>query len=246
MFFSFNTSVKAQSSDTINVSKQTILLVDTIENVKVLEPIKNIRKKYKGKEFDYTEITDKDRALSIWERFLLWLSDLLQKYFNVSSPQKAESFIGIIMRVIGFIAIVFVLYKIVMHLLNENGNWIFGRKANDFNNIKAENIDLDINRNNFKELIGNAVQSNDYRLAIRFYYLMSLKNLSEKNIIEWDNEKTNYDYYSEIKKPIIKKQFQYISYIYDYCWYGEFEINEKSFSDGRLAFEKMIELTKDG
>ncbi len=244
MFFCFNSTVKAQNPDTLNVSTKTIL-VDTLKNVQVLEPIKNIRKKYKGKEFDYSEITDKDRALSIWERFLLWLSDFLQKYFKVSSPQKAESFIGIMMRVIGFIAIIFVLYKIVMHLMNENGNWIFGRKSDDLNPIKAENLDLDINKSNFKDLISNALQSNNYRLAIRYYYLMSLKKLSEKSIIEWDKEKTNYDYYSEIKKTSLKKQFQYISYIYDYCWYGKFEMNEKSFAEGKMAFEKMITLANN-
>ena len=94
---------------------------------------------------------------------------------------------------------------------------------------------------NFKTLINKALEKNNYRLAIRYHYLQVLKHLSKKGQIEWDTEKTNYDYYREIKDEKTREEFQYISYIYDYCWYGEFEISNEDYNKGALAFNKLLE-----
>ena len=60
-------------------------------------------------------------------------------------------------------------------------------------------------------LISEAESNNNYRLAIRYYYLWLLKGLSEKEIIDYDPEKTNSDYQYEIKTPEISEQFAYTS-----------------------------------
>ncbi len=125
--------------------------------------------------------------------------------------------------------------------MNDEGNWIFGRKS-DKNNINATDIETNIHQTDFYAMVEEALLNNDYRSAIRYYYLLSLKRLSDKEVIEWDSEKTNYDYYQEIKDDKIKKQFQYISYIYDYCWYGEFNIEKTEFDTSEKAFKKLFNL----
>ncbi|WP_321538612.1 hypothetical protein [Flavobacterium piscinae] len=64
--------------------------------------------------------------------------------------------------------------------------------------------------------------------------------MSYKNMIEWDIEKTNSDYLYELKEPLFKSDFEYVSYLYNYIWYGEFELDEPTFEKAKSAFEKII------
>ena len=80
----------------------------------------------------------------------------------------------------------------------------------------------------------------NYRLAIRYYYMWLLKSLTDRGEIEWDIEKTNGDYYREIKSESLKQDFQFLSYVYEYSWYGEFEISDSDFSKTETAFLKLI------
>lgn len=216
------------------------LVIDTTKNKNLVKPIKNIKQKYSGRDFVYTE---KAVQLNFWERFKLWLAQKVFEFFNMSSVESSGKVIVVILRIIGILLVLFVIYKIVMHLMNEDGNWIFGRKS-DKVQINASDIDTDIHQMDFKQLIEESISKKNYRLAIRYYYLLVLKKLSDKDKIIWDNEKTNYDYYQELGNSEIKKQFQYISYIYDYCWYGEFNIDEREYETGKNAFQKLIETLK--
>ena len=78
-------------------------------------------------------------------------------------------------------------------------------------------------------------------MAIRYYYLWTLKKLSERNIIEWHVDKTNTDYLYEIQSKELKDNFQYLSYLYNYIWYGEFEMNDITFNQAQKAFEKTLQ-----
>jgi len=149
--------------------------------------------------------------------------------------------VTLLLKILGFLLIAFVIFKIVSAYMNDDGNWIFGRKSDKIN-IQAKDIETKLHETDFKTLVEEALLKNDYRSAIRYYYLLSLKKLSNKEIIEWDSEKTNYDYFQEIKEEKVKKQFQYISYIYDYAWYGEFNIEKPEFNTSEQAFKKLFSL----
>lgn len=85
-----------------------------------------------------------------------------------------------------------------------------------------ESLDLDL-------LLKEAIISNNFRLAIRIHYLKILKGLNEKKIIEWKNEKTNYDYIQEIKDQNLKSDLDRVTYLYEYVWYGEVELTKSKF-----------------
>ena len=87
--------------------------------------------------------------------------------------------------------------------------------------------------------INEAIASGNYRSAIRYLYLNSLKKLSASGKIDWDFQKTNGDYYREIEDVALKAQFQKVSYLYDYIWYGEFAIDEHAFAKAQLEFDSL-------
>lgn len=220
-----------------SIQKDT-LTVDTSSFVKKRHVVKKIKEKYSGRDFIYVE-TAKDKSQNAWQRFTNWLSRGFEKLFNIDSPKTSKLIVKRIMQILGILLIIFVIYKIISSYMNNDGYWIFGRKSDKLS-INAIDVEEDIHHTNFETLIENALIEKDFRLAIRYNYLLVLKHLSEKEKIIWDNEKTNYDYYQEIKNKDLKKQFQYISYIYDYCWYGEFKIENNEYKSGEFAFNKLI------
>jgi hypothetical protein len=88
-------------------------------------------------------------------------------------------------------------------------------------------------------LIKEAINQKNYRLAIRYYYLLSLKHLTESDSIAWQPQKTNEDYISEIETDHIKTDFKNITRIYDYVWYGEFNVDVLKFEALKLPFEDL-------
>jgi len=79
-------------------------------------------------------------------------------------------------------------------------------------------------------LYNSAIVAGDYRLAIRMQFIKALQVLSEKDLIQWEIEKTNRDYYREISEADLKKSFRELANIYERVWYGE-QDNHKYHSD---------------
>ncbi len=90
-----------------------------------------------------------------------------------------------------------------------------------------------------QRFIDDSIASGDYRSAVRFLYLDVLKDLSARGAIKWNHQKSNADYYCEIKNPVIKERFKKISYLYDHVWYGEFALDRAGFDKARVNFNNL-------
>ena len=142
------------------------------------------------------------------------------------------------MKVIAILIILFVVYLIVKIIINKEGGWIFGKSAKKI--TVSEITEEDIHSLDFNTIITKAKNEKNYRLATRYYYLWLLKSFSDRNIIEWDIEKTNGDYINEISNVELKSEFQFLSYVYEYSWYGEFDLTQTDFEKTETAFLKLI------
>ncbi|WP_129583099.1 DUF4129 domain-containing protein [Flavobacterium cyanobacteriorum] len=192
--------------------------------------------KYKGEEFIY-EL--KPQAKTNWQRFLDWLSKVLNDIFSFGNSATNTPAYAIIVRILLGLLLLFVVYLIVKAIVNKEGSFrIFGRSGKK---ISVQNVtEGDIHQMDFRQLIESTKQKQDYRLGVRYYYLWLLKKLSNREIIDWHWDKTNTDYRYEIKDAGLRKDFEYLSYLYDYSWYGEFPINELAFGKAEKAFLKTI------
>jgi len=77
-------------------------------------------------------------------------------------------------------------------------------------------------------------------LAIRYYYLLTLKTLNLKKYIKFENEKTNAQYLNEISKKPFKNDFAYLQYLYNYIWYGKFSINTNQYNKAKNYFVTLL------
>lgn len=192
--------------------------------------------KYKAEsEFDY-EV--KIRTKTLWDRFWEAIGNFLDRLFSSGNNATGTSAFEIFMRILAFLLIGFVIYMIVRAILNKEGMWIFGRSAKkiESSDVNIENIhELD-----FSKLTEETKKEGNYRLALRYYYLWVLKKMSSREIIDWHWDKTNSDYLYEIKDNTLRQDFEYLSYLYDYSWYGEFQIDSDAFHKAEKAFLKTL------
>lgn len=227
-------SIPGFAQDTLTVSKSEIQVDSSA--VEEVQFEKGFQEKYTDDEFIY-EV--KVKELNAWDRFLEWLYDLFERLFNSSSRENTEAIVEIILKVLAAALIIFVIYLIVKAIMNGEGSWVFG-KSSDKKVINYEEIERNIHLVDFEKLIKETLKNGENRLAIRYYYLWLLKIMSAKQLIEWDVEKTNSDYLYEIKNTATKSQFEYVSYLYNYIWYGEFELDEVTFVKAKKAFDNLI------
>ena len=133
------------------------------------------------------------------------------------------------------------LILIIRGLIKADRRGLLFGKINS-NEIKMIESEEDISQINFDELIAAAAERKDYKLAVRYLFLKSLKLLSEKELIELRNNKTNHQYLSEIKNNRISNAFQIATSRFEWIWYGNFPVDEKVMKSSQNDFNELFGL----
>ncbi|WET03782.1 DUF4129 domain-containing protein [Flavobacterium sp. YJ01] len=202
---------------------------------------KNFKKKYTGSDFIYEYQTPEKNW---WDLFKEWLAKLFANLFHFESAQTSLNFVVILFRIIAILVVIIVVYFIAKNISNQEGKWIFGKS--DKKTIFYSDAEKNIHLLDFEKLIKESIQNGEKRAAIRYYYLWLLKVMAQHNYIEWDIEKTNSDYLYELQQTAHKEEFTYLSYLYNYIWYGEFEIDDIRFNSTENRFKQALKTFGNG
>ncbi|MCY7309400.1 MAG: hypothetical protein LH619_01360 [Chitinophagaceae bacterium] len=116
---------------------------------------------------------------------------------------------------------------------------LFRKKNVKAANAGEEEITGDIFAINYQKEIDKAAAQGNYRLAIRLMFLRLLKNMSEKNIIRYKQDKTNLDYLMELHPTNYYNSFFRVTRNYEYSWYGQFNVSEDAFKLIRSDFDQF-------
>ena len=101
-------------------------------------------------------------------------------------------------------------------------------------NTTADKLDYEVSEEDlhgldFDTLIAECSERKDYRKAVRLWYLKVLKELTDRELIDWKGNKTNYDYHNELQNTHFYQPFGDVSFLYEYTWYGNFGISKTMF-----------------
>jgi hypothetical protein len=167
-------------------------------------------------------------AESLWDRFVLWLRQLMQTIFEgaVSTDWGRVS-----LFVLGAVLLIVVIMMILR--VNAFKVFFFSRGATSF---KHDVLDENIHEMDFERLIQEATLKKDYRVGVRLTFLYALKMLSDRNLIRWDQGKTNHDYLNELVSQELRSGFHELNYYFEYAWYGNFGISPEMFSSVQEIF----------
>jgi hypothetical protein len=130
----------------------------------------------------------------------------------------------------GFTAVV------IWYLISSNAS-IFRRAPYVITSSAADADSENIFEINFENEINKTIATGQYRLAVRLMFLRMLKSLSEKNIIQYKQDKTNLDYLMQVHPTAYYKDFFRLTRNYEYTWYGKFDLNPEAFTIIKNDFE---------
>ena len=89
---------------------------------------------------------------------------------------------------------------------------------------------------NYTDEIRSAVNAGNYRLAIRLWYLQTLKNLAEDELITYKQESTNSQYLQQLYDTNFYKPFRLLTRNFEYAWYGQFSLSQHAFESIQQDF----------
>ncbi|MFD1063518.1 DUF4129 domain-containing protein [Winogradskyella litorisediminis] len=194
-------------------------------------------------DFNYTEV---EEETTIIDKIKRWLKNFLRKFWEaIFGVGSAEGFLFIIFRILPYLLLGVLFYFLIRFFLKVNSKNLT-TKAKEKGSISYTEEEQIIKNEDINALIQQAIEQKNYRLAIRYYYLLSLKKLSENETIEWEAQKTNEDYIQELRHSPLKPDFINITRIYDYVWYGEFAVDALKFENLKLPFEYLNNSIKHG
>lgn len=207
---------------------------DAPDEVRILP--NSFKENYTGSAYDYVETT------STIDRLSNWFKDLLSSSLSVES-ESAGNILNGLQYLFWFAVILLVVYLVVKIILNKEIRWIFKR-----NKEEAQSLNFDIGENisevDFSTLISDAVSDKEYRSAIRYYYLFLLKKLDQFDVINYDAQKTTFDYQTEVEGSKYASGFSKATYYYTYIWYGEFDIDEGEYKKTSFVYDELLKQFK--
>lgn len=190
------------------------------------------------KDFKYANNEESQNRLSqylknLFNKFMKWLFS----FFTEAEYDKEIG--GIIYQIVKYlfwgVFAIFLIYG-VLKLLGLDFASLFYKTADVKPSIQFTAIEEDIHEIDFGKDIEQAIANKNYRYAIRLYYLKALKLLSDKELINWQKDKTNSDYVFEVTKTQFSDDFKDITKLFNYSWYGEVLFSANTFSIAQQNF----------
>lgn len=189
--------------------------------------------------FDYTERISGESWWTSLKRFLgLKWDQLMERIFG---EFEAQGILLYFLEILPYLIIVGVLIFAIwlFNRLNPAGILLKEPEQNKMFFSEEEEI---VQSRDISSLISNALEEGNFRMAIRYQYLMMLRKLDRKGHISYESAKTNADYLREITQENFQDQFRHLTWIYDFTWYGSFAAEKEDYSKAEREFSRMQEL----
>lgn len=91
----------------------------------------------------------------------------------------------------------------------------------------------------FDGLVRESCKQGNYRAAIRYLFLKTLQELSDKQLISFTIDKTNSKYVAELS-PQKQPAFATLVLTYEYAWYGNLNIDKSHFTEIETRFTEFL------
>jgi hypothetical protein len=116
---------------------------------------------------------------------------------------------------------------------------VSGNKKVTGNEIKISDMhddDIFVPDAPLEKFLKEALTASDFRSAVRFSFLIAIRELAFKKLIVPSKEKTNYEYLRELFKNPIESIFREITHTFERTWYGEMPLTHQEY----IMFEERF------
>ncbi len=192
-----------------------------VEDRQVSQKFETVQQKYSSNEFNYNE--EKVNGLSFFERIKNWLNQFFESFLP-DWGSTSETAVLYTLIALGIIAIIFTFYKIFF-----SRNKVIQRSVKEGDEGDFKFVERNLENVNVEAYLQQAIQQEKWDVAIRYLHLQNLQLLAKKGLITWDYRKTNQEFLLEIKDERIKENFRKTTTLFNYVWFGKFDIDQATF-----------------
>jgi hypothetical protein len=158
-----------------------------------------------------------------------------------TNPYTFKDLTQAILIFLAIVLLAFVIFKAVAGdavLVNKQ---VTRRKVHTLKDIETNLHEADV-----ESFLDKALKENNYRLAIRLYYLAIIKELSLKDAIVWKKDKTNGHYLKEMRKKKHPKfnEYKNVTRIFEYVCYSDMQFDAGQFQEVRVNFKDLLSAIK--
>ena len=146
-------------------------------------------------------------------------------WFNISALLN-----GVFIRWLFFLLVGVTLIIIVYHLFSGDGTFIRKKKKQKATEDAIPDDSVE-SFNNWDHALQQALNNEDYRLAVRVLYLQSLQHLDRGGWIRFELKQTNIQYVRQLESTPYKASFAVLTTYFDYVWYGSFVLDQNRYKD---------------
>jgi len=195
--------------------------------------------KYKeNPDFNYKTVKQSPNLIM---RIYNWLGRLFKKFLSwLFGERQAFGIILSLFKVLPYFILLLTLFILAKFFIKINRDSLTRGSLSKKGQIKVLDDETILETEDIDALLQKAIANANFRLAIRFEYLKILKQLTTFNLIDWQVQKTNLDYYNEIKNKELKPFFKESTHLYDCVWYGNFKVDKGHYSALKATLDTFL------
>lgn len=193
-----------------------------------ITPIKQDKKAWKkivnGKDFSETPEKKKEKK------------DKKPSNFNFPSLNIGQAGKVFLFSLV-ILLLAFIIYKLIA-----NSNYSVNKKIKKIRLVDINDLEQNLDKTDVDPFLFDAITQENYRLAIRLYYLKVLKHLMELEWIKWKKDKTNSEYLRELYSKEFYTDFRLLTLMFERVWYGEIVLDDVTFKMVEQNFTSSISI----
>ncbi len=186
--------------------------------------------------YNYEENPDRETNIlqRAWQKFKKWLVEVLG---SNTAGNIIDLFFYLVMGA-GLVALVYYL------IISQYSGLIERDKSPAIGEVNI--VDVESSPDTILHELYGAERNGNYRNAIRYLFLLVIKTIDQKNLMDWHPEMTNSELLHEFPDGQDKMQLEEMVKIYEYTWYGEHEIgSEERYKQYKEVFNGLIHLKEE-
>lgn len=178
---------------------------------------------------DFSYYSKNTEGSRIRNKIMEYISRILRAIFSKKG----------IAPILRYLVLAILLVFIVIKLSGGQFQWFWGSDGKRQQG-KVLIPEQDIHELDLLQLADESQQNGDLRSSVRYHYLHLLKVMDSLALIDWHKDKTNRDYLRELRSDELRNQFKRQTRVFDYVWYGQFDLTSEQFQAVQNEFRTML------
>lgn len=149
------------------------------------------------------------------------------------------------LQIFSYSALVLILAVLIWYLISHQLISIDGIKRRGRNDkvsfeFYEKNLEAIDDQGKLHELLKKAIDQKKYGLAVRIRFVLLIRHMDDRNLLQFSINKTNRHYIQDINTTAVKDDFVRIVRLFERVWYGGREVSEVEYNSINRLFDRFL------